>query len=105
MDIHIIISQTTDIVMQATLHIQNLPGSNLGPGGENTIVTNLLNTVYFFAGAAAVIAIIVGGFMYITGGDNPSQVQRGKNSIIYASVGLIVVFLAFGITGFVAERF
>lgn len=88
--------------MQATLQINNLPGRNLS---DKNIVENLLFTVYFFAGAAAVISIIIGGFMYITGGDNPSQVQRGKNSIIYASVGLIIVFLAFGITGFVAGRF
>ncbi len=70
-----------------------------------SLLDSILNTVYFFAGAAAVIAIIVGAFWYITGGDNPSQVQKGKNAIIYASIGLVIVLAAFGITGFVSGSF
>lgn len=72
---------------------------------DSQVLEKILDTVYFFAGAAAVIAIIMGGFWYVTGGDNPQQVQKGKNAIIYASIGLILVLFAFAITGFVAGKF
>lgn len=83
-----------------TLNV-DVPNKNVS---ETTIIDGLLNTVYALAGVAAVISIIVGSFWYITGGDNPSQVQKGKNAIIYASIGLVVVLFAFGITGFVSGR-
>lgn len=87
-------------MLRPTLNV-NVPNRT----DADTILTQILNTVYFFAGAAAVIAIIIGGFWYVTGGDNPSQVQKGKNAIIYASVGLVVVLFAYAITGFIAGRF
>ena len=83
----------------------DVPAGVVATGSAQTFLEGLLNTVYFIAGIAAVIAIIMGGFWYVTGGDNPQQVQKGKNAIIYASIGLVVVLAAFGITGFVAGRF
>lgn len=71
---------------------------------EVSALNSILNWVYVLAGIAAVISIIVGAFWYVTGGDNPSQVQKGKNAIIYASIGLVVVIFAFAITGFVSGR-
>lgn len=87
--------------------VTRIPTRSIGinPTTDTSLVEGLLNLVYFCAGAAAVIAIIAGGFWYVTGGDNPQQVQKGKNAIVFASVGLVIVLLAFGITGFVAGRF
>lgn len=70
----------------------------------DVIVVNILNMVYLVAGIAAVIAIIVGGFWYVTSDGDAEKIKRGKNAIIYACVGVVFILLAFGITGFVAER-
>lgn len=78
---------------------------NIPQIGGDELVQNVLNTAYFVAGIAAVIAMIMGGFWYVTSDGDASKVQKGKNAIIYASIGLIVIIFAFGITGFVAERF
>lgn len=69
------------------------------------VVKGVLNTVYFIAGAAAVIIIIIGGILYATSEGDPGKVQTAKNAILYAVVGLIVVMMAFVITGFVIGRF
>ena len=71
----------------------------------NDVVKGVLNTVYFIAGAAAIIIIIIGGVLYATSEGDPSKVQTAKNAILYAVVGLIVVMMAFVITGFVIGRF
>lgn len=72
---------------------------------DTALIDGILGAVYFLAGAIAVISMIMGGVWYITADGDPSKVQRGKNAIIYSSIGLIFVLLAFGITGFISGRF
>lgn len=78
---------------------------NDSDGAEVTALETLLNSVYLIAGIAAVIAIIMGGFWYVTSNGEADKIKRGKNAIIYASIGIVVILLAFGITGFVSDRF
>lgn len=59
--------------------------------GKDGIITNLINLMSIIAGIAAVIIIIVGGLRFVTGGNNPQEVQQARNLIIYAVVGLIIV--------------
>jgi hypothetical protein len=69
-----------------------------GPKSDKGLIENVLLPVYFWAGALAVIIIIVSGFLYVLSNGNPQQVTRAKNAIIAAVVGLIFVLIAFGIT-------
>ena len=71
------------------------------PDGDDFKVVNLLNAAYFWAGAIAVIIIIIAGFMYTTAAGNANQVKRAKDAIIGSVVGLIIVILAFAITNIV----
>lgn len=71
---------------------------------ENDILVGLLNSVYLVAGVVAVISIIMGGFWYVTSNGEADKIKRGKNAIIYSAIGLVVILLAFGITGFVSDR-
>lgn len=87
------------ILARPTLDV-NVPNKS----SADTILVNLLDMVYLAAGIAAVIAIIIGGFWYVTSDGNAEKIKRGKNAIIYASVGLVVILLAFGITGFITNR-
>lgn len=65
---------------------------------DSSIIQNILNTAYIWAGVVAVIVIIVAGFMYTISQDDPSQVGRAKNTLLGAIVGLAVVLFAFVIT-------
>lgn len=68
---------------------------------DNSVLTNVLNTAYFWAGVIAVIVIVIAGFMYTTSQSDPGRVARAKNAILYAIVGLVIVLGAFAITNFV----
>lgn len=65
------------------------------------IVQNLLNTTFGVVGIIAVIMIIIGGFHYMTSQGSPEKVQKGKNTILYGIVGLIICLAAFAIVNFV----
>ncbi len=71
----------------------------------DSVINGILNTVYFAAGIAAVIVIIVSGFFYMTSQGDAAKVKRGKDGILYAIVGLVVVIMAFVVTNFIIGRF
>ena len=72
---------------------------------SNALLTNILNIVYFLAGAIAVIVIIVAGIMYTISSWDSGRVSRAKNLLTYALVGLVFVAFAFVITNFFIGRF
>jgi len=67
---------------------------------ENNI-QNVLNTIYSIVGVIAVIVIIIGAYSYVTAQGEEAKVKRGRDTIVYGIVGLLVVMLAFAITTFV----
>ena len=69
------------------------------------LLSNALNLVYFVAGVVSVITIIIGGILYTVASGDSGRLTKAKNTIVYAVVGLIIVLLAFTITGFVTGRF
>lgn len=69
------------------------------------LLANGLNLAYFIAGVVAVIVIVVAGLMYATSAGNAGRVTKAKNLLVYAIAGLVVVLVAFVITGFVIGRF
>ena len=61
----------------------------------------ILNAVYIVVGIVAVIMIILGGISYATSQGDPAKVKKGKDTILYGIVGLVIVLMAFAITTFV----
>ena len=45
----------------------------------------------------APIMIIIGAFLFLTGGDNPNQVASGKKVLMWAIIGLALILFARGI--------
>lgn len=71
------------------------------PDASHFSLKAILNAVYFWAGAVAVIIIVIAGFMYVLSSNDSSQITKAKNAILSAVIGLIIVLLAFGITNIV----
>lgn len=94
-----IITQLYTLAAQATVNANqlNIPNFQASQGNLNS----LLNTIYFWAGAVAVIVIIVAGFFYVVSTGEPAKVKRAKDAILYALIGLAVILMAFIITGLV----
>lgn len=68
-------------------------------------IKNIVNTLLFVSGLVSVLAIIIGGIMFVISGGNSANVAKAKNTILYAVIGLIVAILAFAIVNWVADRF
>lgn len=65
----------------------------------------IVNTLLFAIGAISVIAIIIGGILYVISAGNSGSVTKAKNTIFYAIIGLVVAFLAYAIVNWVFNLF
>ena len=79
-------------------------GSSGSPKLE-TIIANIIQTMFFIIGVLAVIVIIYSGFLFIVASGNPQTIQKAIRSIVYAVVGLVVAIMAYAIVGFVVNTF
>ena len=92
------ILQTLAVSIDAdSVNIPKIKADDLLPG--------VLSTVYWTAGIAAVIVIVVAGIFYSISQGEAAKIKRAREAIIYALVGLVVVMVAFTITNFIAGRF
>ncbi len=66
-----------------------------------SVITNILNGIIAVSGLVAVIFIIVGGIQYMTSSGDGAKVQKAKNTILYACIGLIICALSFAIINWV----
>lgn len=78
---------------------------NIPRADPDGILSGILNLTYMLTGAAAVIALIISGWMYVMSNGNAQTVEKAKNGILYSIIGIIVVASAFTITQFVIGRF
>lgn len=71
-------------------------------GAEQTreSVVKVINFVLGFLALIAVIFVIVGGFRILMAGGNEENVTKGRKTIIYAIIGLVIIFFARVIVGF-----
>ena len=70
------------------------------PQGDFDVLA-VLNWVYAALGMLAVGFIIYGAIQYALAHGDPAKAKKGKESIVYAVIGLVVVLLAAVITNFV----
>ena len=96
-------------VIMNTIRIA-LGGANLGTNcatsecvNPGDMVTSFIQWIVAVAGIVAVIFVVYGGISYITSAGDPNKLQKAKNIILYALIGLVIVALAEIITAFVSN--
>ncbi len=69
----------------------------------NTMVQTIINAVIFVIGMVSVVMIILGGVSYATSQGDAAKVKKGKDTILYGIIGLVISILAFAIVNFVLQ--
>lgn len=68
-------------------------------------LSNIIQFAMTFAVIIAVIAVLVAGFKYITSAGDSEKVKSSTQSLIFALVGLVIVFLAPTLIKFILDKF
>ncbi|HPY08401.1 MAG: Mbov_0395 family pilin-like conjugal transfer protein [Patescibacteria group bacterium] len=62
------------------------------------LIGRIINSVLGIVGSLALLMFVFGGLTWMTSSGNPEKIQKGKNIIVWAAIGLVIVFFAYGIT-------
>ncbi len=68
------------------------------------ILGNVINLLLVVAGFVSILMIIIGGITYTTSAGDANQTKRGKDTVLYAVIGLIVSIMSFAIVNFVLSK-
>ena len=58
------------------------------------VFARVVQIVASAAGIACLIMLIVGGFKYLTAGDNPKAAESAKNTITHAFLGIVLLVVS-----------
>lgn len=65
------------------------------------IVGLVIRAVLGIVGSLALLMFIYGGFLWVTSAGNDEKVKKGKDIIVWASIGLAVIFFSYIMVTFV----
>ncbi len=68
-----------------------------GEGSFRNLILTFLNFFLGFLGLLAVVMVIYGGILYVTGAGEQDKLDKGKKIIMYAIVGIVIILLAFAL--------
>lgn len=60
-------------------------------------IVNVTNFVLGFLGLAAIVVVIYGGILYVTAAGEQERADKGKKSIMYAVIGIIIVLASYAL--------
>ncbi|MFH1173419.1 MAG: pilin [bacterium] len=84
------------------------PPSLDNPLGENVTIPGLIGriikAILGVVGSIALAMFVYGGIIWMTSAGNNEMVQRGRDILIWASVGLVTIFGAYSIVSFIFEK-
>jgi hypothetical protein len=70
-------------------------GPLAGAQTPQQLIVAVIQLMLIFAGIVAVLFVIIGGYFYVTSGGNAEQAEKGRNTMVNAIIGIIVVILSY----------
>ncbi|MFA4845827.1 MAG: pilin [Patescibacteria group bacterium] len=83
-----------NILLAAELY-NPLDPSGTGTVTITTIVGRLIQAILGITGAFALLMFIWGGFQWLVSGGEPEKVKKGKETLKWAVIGLVVILGAY----------
>lgn len=88
----------------ADLGAQGLQGYAVQPQGDlPTTIIRIINWTLVLVGVLALAFIVYAGFLYITSRGDEGQVERAKNIIVNAVIGIVIIGVAAVLVNFVID--
>lgn len=105
----VIILFSTNIILVAAADPVTTGGSSYfaNPLGDRatiyTIIQRIIKYLIMIGAPILAIMVIYGGYLILTAGDDPEKVKGGKNTILYAAIGYIIILSSYGVIFIINE--
>jgi hypothetical protein len=68
------------------------------------LIGNIIKVALGIVGSLALIMFIYGGFTWMLAAGNEQSVEKGKNILLWATIGLVVIFASYSLVSFVIMK-
>jgi Type IV secretion system pilin len=75
----------------------------LGTTNINTFAATLINNILGFVGTISLLLFIYGGLIWMTSAGAPAKVKQGRDILVWAVIGMAVVFTSYILVKFVIQ--
>ena len=77
----------------------------LGEGATDVrvVIGRIIKAALGLSGSIALLMFIWGGFLWLTSAGKEEQVEKGKKTLTWATLGLIIIFGAYALTNAVIK--
>ena len=86
----------------------NSPDKFPNPFGDEkdprVIIGQVIKAILGIVGSLALIMFIWGGLLWMTSGGNTDRLTKGRNTLVWAALGLVIIFASYALVHFVIEQ-
>lgn len=61
------------------------------------LIGQIINAVLGLVGSLALLMFVFGGLTWMTSGGSAEKIKKGRDILVWAAIGLVVVFSAYGL--------
>jgi hypothetical protein len=69
----------------------------LGETDIRLIIGRIISALLGISGALALLMFVWGGMQWLTSGGNTDRIKKGKDTLVWAVIGLVVIFTSYAI--------
>ncbi len=70
----------------------------LTTGGDiNVVIARLIQALLGVVGGLALLMFIWGGFLWLTSMGSPDKIKKGKDTLIWASIGIAMIIMSYAL--------
>ena len=78
--------------------------SLIGSKTASQLIARVVNILLYFGGIIAVVFIIIGGYQYITSTGSEEAAGKGRKTLTYAIIGLLVIIFSYAIVNILVNQ-
>lgn len=68
------------------------------------IIGRVINAALGISGSIAILMVIYGGVTWLTSGGSTDRITKGKNVLVWATIGLAIIFGAYSLVNFILSK-
>lgn len=81
--------------------LDNPLGTDAAAKSPQALLGKIINSALGIIGSLSLVMVIYGGVTWMTSAGNQEQVTKGKNILIWAIIGVVIIFMAYALVKFV----
>ncbi len=74
-------------------------------GNIPLLASRVINYFIGITGIFALVAFVYGGFLWLTSRGNTNQIEKGKNTMLWAVIGIATILSSYAIVNFIVSAF